>query len=124
MRFSSLVLYGSVAASIGGAFFAGRYVGAAEANLRSMQVEGVLAAANSSEALYIAGSIAEMLKTGRPGEALTIAEQYARLKAPAVSECLAMPSCTFWAAASEDRRTHMNGLLSTYGAASAPVPAK
>ena len=124
MKITSLVLYSAVATSIVGAFFAGRYVGTADADRRHAQVTRIQAASNSSNNLYIAGSLAELLQAGKSTDALLVAEQYARLQVSTVSECLNEPSCAFWAAASEVRRTRMKDLVVTYGSASSPAPAK
>ena len=107
MKITSLVLYGAVTISIVGAFFAGRYIGTTDADQRYAQTTRVQAASTRSDILYIAGSLAELLRAGKSTDALRIVEQYARLQVPSVSECLNEPSCAFWAAASEDRRTRM-----------------
>ena len=96
MNVTSLVLYVSVAAALAGAYIAGRYVGTSDAERIYAQVAHVQSASNSSNTLYFAGSVAELIQADKSAEALRVVEFYARLQAPAVSECLAEASCAFW----------------------------
>ena len=115
MKALNLVLPLVVAASIAGAFFAGRYVGSYDAQQVHARATGLTVASESADRLYIAGGLADLLKNSKSLDALRVVEQYARVQAPTVGECLNTPGCSGWIASSEERRTALKRYVNTYG---------
>ena len=116
MKIPSLVLYTSIATAIVGAFFAGQYMGRIDAEKLYARVVRVQTGAESTDSLYIAGAVADLLRDAKPSEALRVVEQYAQLRAPSVADCIAAPDCAWWAASSVERQTRIKGLVAKYGA--------
>jgi hypothetical protein len=115
MKALNLILPFSVAIAVSGAFFAGRYIGEYDAeklHAGSLQLQ---LATESADRLYIVGAVADLLKNSKSAEALRALEQYAKVQAPAVQECLKAADCSCWVAASEEHRAALKRYVSIYG---------
>jgi hypothetical protein len=119
MKALNFVLPVAVAASISGAFFAGRYVGSYDAEKLHVRSDDLQHASESAERLYVAGVTADLLKDSKPSEALHTLEQYAQVQVPRVELCLKSPACSWWLAASEEHRVALRRYVNIYGGAAA-----
>ena len=115
MKAASIFLPVVVVTAVIGAYLAGQYVGRSDAERRFALVGKLLASSQSSDSLFIAGTIADLLKESKPSEALRVTEQFAGLQASALQECLSQASCSWWAAATEEHRTRLRDLVAKYG---------
>jgi len=119
MKALNFVLPVAVAASIAGAFFAGRYVGGYDAEKLRVRSEDLQYASESAERLYVVGVTADLLKDAKPSEALHMLEQYAQVQVPRVEQCLQSPACSWWLASSEEHRVALRRYVNVYGGVSA-----
>jgi hypothetical protein len=119
MKALNFVLPVAVAASIAGAFFAGRYVGGYDAERRHVRSQELQHASESADRLYVVGATADLLKDSKPSEAIRTLEQYAQVQAPRVEQCLKSPACSWWLAASEEHRVALRRYVNIYGGVAA-----
>ena len=109
----------AVAVSVAGAYLAGRYVGEYDAQKLHARAGKLQALSESASQLYIVGAVADLLKDAKSLDALRVLEQYARVQAPAVDACLKAPNCSWWVAASDERRISLERYVKAYGGAEA-----
>lgn len=115
MKALNLVLPVAVAASIAGAFIAGRYVGGYDAERLHVRSKELQFASESADRLYIVGAVADLLKDSKSSEALHALERYAQVQVPQVEKCLKTPACSWWLAASEEHRAALRRYVNIYG---------
>ena len=119
MKALNLILPIAVAVSVAGAYFAGRYVGDYDAQKMHARAGGLQVSSERADRLYIAGRVADLLKDSKSLDALRVLEQFARLDAPAVDECMKASDCSWWIAASEERRIALERYVKAYGGSEA-----
>jgi hypothetical protein len=118
MRATSVLLPVLVVAAVGGAFFAGNYIGSYDAQKRASASAHILVAQQNAHDLFILGKVADLLHESKPTEALQLLEQFARLKVPAVTECLGSRECEWWLPQAKETQEALRRYLSAYGATS------
>jgi len=124
MKPLNLILPITVAVFVAGAYLAGRYVGDYDAQKIHALAGKLQASSESANLLYIAGAVADLLKDSKSSDALRVLEQYARVQAPAVDACLKASDCSWWAAATEERRVALQRYVKTYGGTDATQSTK
>ncbi|MFC5497899.1 hypothetical protein ACFPOE_10180 [Caenimonas terrae] len=93
MRTTSLGLLILVCLAIAGAYFAGHYMGQADAQDGTADAVFYADAARSAESFATAASIRQALRESDPARAELLAVRDAALKVPSLVACAASPEC-------------------------------
>ncbi len=119
MRVASIVLPVLVLSAIGGAFFAGRYIGQYDTEQRYSLVIKMERAADNADKLRIAGAAADMLRNSNPAGAARVLDQYAQVHASSVASCLRLSSCAAWVAPTSESQATLQRYVAAYESPSA-----
>ena len=124
MRVPSIILPIVVAFAIGGAFFAGRYIGGYDADKRHVIAMKTEYAAQSADKLRILSATTELLRASKVAEAIRLADQFASLQVPTITECLSSASCASWIAPTAESRETLIRRVAEHGSTSAATPTR
>ena len=101
---------------MGGAFFAGNYIGSYDAQKRASASAHTAVAQQNARDLLIFGKVVDLLHESKSPEALQVLEQFARLQVPAVAECLGSRECEWWLPQAKETQEALRRYVSAYGA--------
>ena len=119
MKALNLILPIAAAVSVTGAYFAGHYVGSYDAQKMHVRANGLQDSSERADRLYFAGKIADLLRDSKSVDALRVLEQFARIDAPAVDKCMKASDCSWWIAATQERRTALDRYVKAYSGSEA-----
>ncbi|SHM54009.1 hypothetical protein [Rhizobacter sp. OV335] len=96
---------------IGGAFFAGHYIGRHDAEQRQALATAWEQGADAAEKLRVAESALALLRESKSADAARVLDQYAQRQVQPVSTCFKSPDCATWMAMTAEARTMLQGFV-------------
>ena len=104
LRATAIILPIVTVLAVGGAYFAGHYVGRYDADKRNLAAMKLVSADQSAKELRVLVAISDLIQQSKISEATRVLDLFASLQVPIVSDCLSKQDCASWIAPTVELR--------------------